>query len=37
VLAQHHVNIEELETGVSGAPMTGEQLFARVQLRCRQR
>lgn len=34
VLAQHHVNIEELETGVSGAPMTGEQLFrARVQLR----
>jgi glycine cleavage system regulatory protein len=34
VLAEHHVNIEELETGVSGAPMTGEQLFrARVQLR----
>jgi glycine cleavage system regulatory protein len=34
VLAQHHVNIEELETGVSGAPMTGEQLFrASVQLR----
>ena len=34
VLAQHHVNIEELETGISGAPMTGEQLFrARVQLR----
>jgi glycine cleavage system regulatory protein len=34
VLAQHRVNIEELETGVSGAPMTGEQLFrARVQLR----
>lgn len=33
-LAQHHVNIEELETGVSGAPMTGEQLFrARVLLR----
>jgi glycine cleavage system regulatory protein len=33
-LAQHQVNIEELETGVSGAPMTGEQLFrARVQLR----
>jgi glycine cleavage system regulatory protein len=33
VLAQHHVNIEELETGVSGAPMTGEQLFrASVQL-----
>lgn len=34
VLAQHRVNIEELETGVSGAPMTGEQLFrASVQLR----
>jgi glycine cleavage system regulatory protein len=34
VLAQHKVNIEELETGVSGAPMTGEQLFrASVQLR----
>jgi glycine cleavage system regulatory protein len=34
VLAQQHVNIEELETGVSGAPMTGEQLFrARVHLR----
>ena len=34
VLAQHQINIEELETGVSGAPMTGEQLFrARVQLR----
>jgi glycine cleavage system regulatory protein len=34
VLAHHRVNIEELETGVSGAPMTGEQLFrARVQLR----
>ena len=34
VLAQHQVNIEELETGVSGAPMTGEQLFrARAQLR----
>ena len=34
VLAQHHVNIEELETAVAGAPMTGEQLFrARVQLR----
>lgn len=34
VLAQYQVNIEELETGVSGAPMTGEQLFrARVQLR----
>jgi glycine cleavage system regulatory protein len=27
VLAQHQVNIEELDTGVSGAPMTGEQLF----------
>ena len=34
VLAQHQVNIEELETSVSGAPMTGEQLFrAAVQLR----
>jgi glycine cleavage system regulatory protein len=34
VLAQNQVNIEELETGVSGAPMTGEQLFrARAQLR----
>ena len=34
VLAQQRVNIEELETGVSGAPMTGEQLFrASVQLR----
>ena len=34
VLAQLQVNIEELETGVSGAPMTGEQLFrAHVQLR----
>lgn len=34
VLAQHQVNIEELETGVTGAPMTGEQLFrAHVQLR----
>src|SRR5262245_4103975 len=34
VLAQHQVNIEELETGVSGAPMTGEQLFrARARLR----
>jgi glycine cleavage system regulatory protein len=34
VLAQHQVNIEELETGVAGAPMTGEQLFrARAQLR----
>lgn len=34
VLAQHQVNIEELETGVSGAPMSGEQLFrAHAQLR----
>jgi len=34
VLAQQHVNIEELETTVSGAPMSGEQLFrARAQLR----
>ena len=34
VLAQHQVNIEELETGVSGAPMSGEQLFrARAHLR----
>jgi glycine cleavage system regulatory protein len=34
VLAQYLVNIEELETGVSGAPMSGEQLFrARAQLR----
>src|SRR6478672_11202643 len=34
VLAHHQVNIEELETGVEGAPMTGEQLFrASVQLR----
>ena len=34
VLAQHQVNIEELETSVSGAPMTGEQLFrARARLR----
>ena len=34
VLAQNQVNIEELETGVSGAPMTGEQLFrARAELR----
>ena len=34
VLAQHRVNIEELETSVSGAPMTGEQLFrARARLR----
>ena len=33
VLAQHQVNIEELETGVSGAPMSGEQLFrARARL-----
>ena len=34
VLAQDQVNIEELETGVSGTPMSGEQLFrARAQLR----
>ena len=34
VLAQGQVNIEELETGVSGTPMSGEQLFrARAQLR----
>jgi glycine cleavage system regulatory protein len=34
VLAQNQVNIEELETGVSGAPMSGEHLFrARAQLR----
>ncbi len=34
VLAQYQVNIEELETGVSGAPMSGERLFrARAQLR----
>ena len=34
VLAQSQVNIEELETGVSGAPMSGEQLFrARAHLR----
>jgi glycine cleavage system regulatory protein len=34
VLAQEHVNIEELETAVAGAPMSGEQLFrARAQLR----
>jgi glycine cleavage system regulatory protein len=34
VLAQYQVNIEELETGVAGAPMSGEQLFrARAQLR----
>lgn len=34
VLAQNQVNIEELETSVSGAPMSGEQLFrARAQLR----
>jgi len=34
VLAQYQVNIEELDTGVSGAPMSGEQLFrARAQLR----
>src|SRR5688572_1234524 len=34
VLAQYQVNIEELETDASGAPMSGEQLFrARAQLR----
>ena len=34
VLAQYQVNIEELDTGVSGAPMSGEQLFrAHAQLR----
>ena len=34
VLAQNQVNIEELETGVSGAPMSGEHLFrARARLR----
>ena len=34
VLAQGQVNIEELETGVFGTPMSGEQLFrARAQLR----
>ena len=34
VLAQHQINIEELETDVTGAPMTGEQLFrARARLR----
>jgi glycine cleavage system regulatory protein len=34
VLAQGDVNIEELETGVHGTPMSGEQLFrARAQLR----
>ena len=34
VLAQQQINIEELETGVSSAPMSGEQLFrARAQLR----
>ena len=34
VLAHAQVNIEELDTGVSGAPMSGEQLFrARAQLR----
>lgn len=27
VLAAQHVNIDELETGVSSAPMTGEMLF----------
>jgi glycine cleavage system regulatory protein len=34
VLAQHQVNIEELETNVTSAPMTGEPLFrARARLR----
>ena len=34
VLAQHHVNIEELETDLTSAPMTGETLFrARAHLR----
>jgi glycine cleavage system regulatory protein len=34
VLAQHHVNIEELETDLTSAPMTGEALFrARALLR----
>jgi glycine cleavage system regulatory protein len=34
VLAQHHVNIEELETALTSAPMTGETLFrARAHLR----
>jgi glycine cleavage system regulatory protein len=34
VLAQHGVNIEELETEVTSAPMSGETLFrARAQLR----
>jgi glycine cleavage system regulatory protein len=34
VLAQHHINIEELETDVTSAPMSGEALFrARAQLR----
>jgi glycine cleavage system regulatory protein len=35
VLAEHHVNIEELETDLSSAPMSGEPLFrarARVQV-----
>jgi glycine cleavage system regulatory protein len=27
ILARHGVNIDELETGVSGAPMSGEALF----------
>jgi glycine cleavage system regulatory protein len=34
VLAQHGVNIEELETGVTSAPMSGETLFrARINVR----
>lgn len=33
-LAAHHINIEELETDVTGAPMTGELLFrARAEVR----
>lgn len=34
VLAQHQVNVEELETNITSAPMSGEALFrARAQLR----
>jgi glycine cleavage system regulatory protein len=34
VLAQHHVNIEELETDITSAPMSGDALFrARAHLR----
>lgn len=33
-LAQHHVNIEELETDITGAPMSGDPLFrARASVR----